>query len=68
MVSVKIRNHCYHGLCDVGASVSAIPQSLYDEIKDEIAPVEIEPIDVSIQLANEILSALWELLGMLKIN
>jgi len=36
----------------VGASVSAIPQSLYDEIKDEIAPVEIEPIDVTIQLAN----------------
>ena len=36
----------------MGASVSAIPQSLYDEIKDEIAPVEIEPIDVTIQLAN----------------
>ena len=31
----------------MGASVSAIPQSLYDEIKDEI-----EPIDVTIQLAN----------------
>ena len=51
-VYVKIGDHCYHGLCDVGASVSAIPQSLYDEIKDEIAPVEIEPIDVTIQLAN----------------
>ncbi|KAI4987997.1 hypothetical protein ZWY2020_029627 [Hordeum vulgare] len=50
--SVKIGDHFYHGLCDVGASVSAIPQSLYDEIKDEIAPVEIEPIDVTIQLAN----------------
>ena len=36
----------------MGASVSAIPQFLYDEIKDEIAPVEIEPIDVTIQLAN----------------
>ena len=48
LVSVKIGDHCYHGLCDVGASVSAIPQSLYDEIKDEIAPVEIEPIDVTI--------------------
>ena len=36
----------------MGASVSAIPQSLYDEIKDDIAPVEIEPIDVTIQLAN----------------
>mgnify|MGYP005824347049 CR=1 FL=1 len=24
VVSVKIGDHCYHGLCDVGASVSAI--------------------------------------------
>ncbi|KAI4987115.1 hypothetical protein ZWY2020_019915 [Hordeum vulgare] len=52
VVSAKIGDHCYHGLCDVGASVSAIPQSLYDEIKDEIAPIEMEPIDVTIQLAN----------------
>ncbi|KAI5018082.1 hypothetical protein ZWY2020_042970 [Hordeum vulgare] len=52
VVSVKIGDHCYHGLCDVGAIVSAIRQSLYDAIKDEIAPVEIEPIDVTIQLAN----------------
>jgi hypothetical protein len=36
----------------MGASVSAIPQSLYDEIKDEIAPAELEPIDVTIMLAN----------------
>ena len=27
VVSVKIGDHCYHGLCDVGASVSAIPHS-----------------------------------------
>ncbi|KAI4978039.1 hypothetical protein ZWY2020_014593 [Hordeum vulgare] len=52
VVSVKIGDHCYHGLCDVGASVSAIPQSLYDKMKDEIARVEMEPIDVTIQLAN----------------
>ncbi|KAI5005318.1 hypothetical protein ZWY2020_032561 [Hordeum vulgare] len=52
IVSVKIGDHCYHGLCDVGACVSAITQSLHDEIKDEIAPVEMEPIDVTIQLAN----------------
>ena len=25
VVSVKIGDHCYHGLCDIGASVSAIP-------------------------------------------
>ena len=52
VVSVKIGDHCYHGLCDMGASVSAIPRSLYDEIKDEIAPAELEPIDVTITLAN----------------
>ena len=27
VVSVKIGDHCYHGLCDMGASVSAIPLS-----------------------------------------
>ena len=27
VVSVKIGDHCYHGLCDLGASVSAIPFS-----------------------------------------
>ena len=49
----------------MGASVSAIPQSLYDEIKDEIPPVEIEPIEVTIQLANRD-TICRELLGMLK--
>ena len=29
VVSVKIGDHCYHGLCYVGASVSAIPYTLY---------------------------------------
>ena len=29
VVSVKIGDHCYHGLCDLGASVSAIPFTLY---------------------------------------
>ena len=52
VVSVKIGDHCYHGLCDLGASVSAIPFSLYEEIKDEIAPAKIEDIDVTIKLAN----------------
>ena len=28
VVSVKIGDHYYHGLCDVGASVSAIPYTL----------------------------------------
>ena len=52
VVSVKIGDHCYHGLCDLGASVSVIPFSLYEEINNEIAPAEIEDINVTIKLAN----------------
>ena len=29
VISYKIGDHCYHGLCDMGASASAIPHSLY---------------------------------------
>ena len=29
VVSVKIGDHCYHGVCDMGANVSAIPFTLY---------------------------------------
>ena len=28
VISVKIGDHCYHGLCDMGASASAIPIDL----------------------------------------
>ena len=52
VASVKIGDHCYHGLCDVGASVSAIPYTLYKQIMNDIAPAEIEDIDVTIKLAN----------------
>ena len=52
VVSVKIGNHCYHGLCDLGASVSAIHFTLYQEIMTDIAPAEIEDINVTIKLAN----------------
>ena len=52
VISVKIGDHCYHGLCDMGASASAIPHSLYKEIMHDIAPSEIEEIDVTIKLAN----------------
>ena len=38
VISVKIGDHCYHGLCDMGASSSVIPITLYEEIKHEIAP------------------------------
>ena len=36
VISVKIGDHCYHGLCDMGASASAIPHSLYKEIMHDI--------------------------------
>ena len=52
VVSVKIGDHCYHGLCDLGASVSVIPFTLYQEIMNDIAPAEIEDIDVTIKPAN----------------
>ena len=36
----------------MGASASAIPIDLYKEIMHDIAPVELEDIDVAIKLAN----------------
>ena len=66
IVSVKIEDHCYHGLCDLGASVSAIPFTLYQEIMDDIAPAEIEDIDVTIKLANRETITPLGLLEMLK--
>ena len=36
----------------LGASVSAIPYDLYKEIMHDIAPVELQDIDVTIKLAN----------------
>ena len=35
IISVKIGDHCYHGLCDMCASVSAIPYTLYEEIRKD---------------------------------
>ena len=57
---------CYHGLCEVGASVSAIPYSLYKEIMNDIAPAEIEDIDVTLSLPVEIPYHQLGLLEMLK--
>src|ERR1041385_8724507 len=53
VVSVKIEDHNYYGLCDLGSSASAIPFTLYQEIMHEIQPCEIEDIDVTIHLANK---------------
>jgi hypothetical protein len=52
VLSVRIGDHCYYGLCDIGASSSAIPYELYREIMHEISSCELEDIDVVIQLAN----------------
>ena len=52
VLSVRIGDHCYYGLCDIGASTSAIPYELYKEIMNEIGSCELEDIDVAIQLAN----------------
>jgi hypothetical protein len=52
VLSARIGDHCYYGLCDIGASASAIPFELYREIMHEIGPCELEEIDVVIQLAN----------------
>ena len=52
VIFVKIGDHCYHGLCDMGASASAIPHSSYEKIMHDIAPAEIEGVDVTIKLAN----------------
>jgi hypothetical protein len=52
VLSVRIGDHCYYGLCDIGASSSVIPFELYREIMHEISPCELVEIDVVIQLAN----------------
>ena len=50
----------------MGASVSAIPCTLYEEIMNDIAPAEIEDIDVTIKLANRDTISPIGLLEMLK--
>ena len=66
VISVKIGDHCYHGLCDMGASASAIPHSLYKEIMHDIAPAELEEIDLQLSLPIMILFRQLGLLEMLK--
>jgi hypothetical protein len=41
---VRIGDHCYYGLYDIGASSSAIPYELYREIMHEIGSCELEDI------------------------
>ena len=60
IISVKIGDHYYPGLCDLGASVSAISFTLYQEIMNDIAPAEIEGIYVILKLANRHYHATWD--------
>jgi hypothetical protein len=39
VLSVRIGDHCYYGLCDIGASSSAIPYELYKEIMHKLVLV-----------------------------
>jgi hypothetical protein len=41
VISVRIGDHCYYSLCDIGASSSAIPLELYREIMHEIGPCQL---------------------------
>ena len=52
VLSVRIGDHCYYGLCDICASSSAIPYELYKEIMHEIGSRELEVIDVRNYLSN----------------
>jgi hypothetical protein len=52
VLSVRIGDHCYYGLCDIGTSSSAIPYELYREIMHEIGSCQLEDIDMVIQIAN----------------
>src|SRR3954464_14776254 len=54
VVSVKIGDHNYYGLCDLGSNASDIPFSLYEEIMNEILPCEIKDVDVTIHLADKV--------------
>jgi hypothetical protein len=39
--SIRIGDHCYYGLCDIGANSSVIPYELYREIMHEIGSCEL---------------------------
>ena len=65
VVSIKIGDHCYYGLFGMGASASAIPYTLYQEIMREIAPCELEDIGILNWLI-EMSSTQWELSETLK--
>jgi hypothetical protein len=42
IISCAIETSSYHGLCDIGASISVISYTLYLEIKADIDLIEME--------------------------
>ena len=66
MLSVRIGDHCYYGLCDIGASSSAIPYELYKEVMHEIGSCELEDIHWVFSLLTEKLFIQLVLSEMLK--
>lgn len=52
VISIKIGTHCYHGLCDIGAGVSVIPFSPFQEISKDISPCSIEETDLTSKLVD----------------
>jgi len=54
IISITIGTSSYHGLCDLGASISTIPYSLYLEIRSDIDPIIMEETGITIQLANKV--------------
>jgi hypothetical protein len=53
VISCRIGTSSYHRLCDIGASISIIPYTLYLEIKPDTDPIEMEETCMIIQLANK---------------
>jgi hypothetical protein len=53
IISCAIGMSSYHGLCDIGTSISIIPYTLYLEIKADTDPIEMEETGMTIQLANK---------------
>jgi hypothetical protein len=53
IIPCPIGTSCYHGRCDIGASISVILYSLYLEIKPGIDHIHMEETCITIQLANK---------------
>ena len=66
LLSVKIGEHCYYGLCDIGASTSAISHALYMEIRMKLNLVSWKILMLLFSLLIEKLSVQLALLEMLK--